>query len=90
MSRNYDIFDSEHFPTKEKLYGKETKYSNINWKNRETEKGVVIQEGTPIPREIAEYYAEHGYAEKWIPLNADTCREIAKILDLEDDRMVGG
>ncbi len=46
-----------------------------------TGKDAVPQEGTPIPREIAKYYAEHGYAEKRIPLNADTCREIAKILD---------
>ena len=35
----------------------------------------------PVPVEIAEYYMTHGYLERGIPLNADTCREIAKILD---------
>ncbi len=85
MKCNYDPFDLEHIPTKEELHGKEAKYSNIHWENRGAGKGTVLQEGTPIPKEIAKYYAEHGYAEKWIPLNADTCREIAKILDLKGE-----
>lgn len=83
MSWDYDPFNLERLPTKEELYGKNTKCSNIHWKNRETENSTVIQEGTPISREIAKYYAEHGYAEKQIPLNAYTCREIEKIIDKE-------
>jgi len=89
MSWDYNPFDLKHLSTKEELYGKDTKYSNIHWENQEIEKGKVIQEGTPIPKEIAEYYVNHGYVEKQIPLNADTCREIARILDLEADRMDG-
>lgn len=56
------------------------KYSNIKWENQETENGAIIQEGTPIPSEIWQYYIAHGYDAKGIPLNADTCREIAELL----------
>lgn len=39
---------------------------------------------TPVPKEIADYYMSHKeYEENMIPLNAETCREIAKILDKE-------
>lgn len=89
MSCNYDPFDLKHLSTKDELYGKDTKYSDIHWENREAKCGMVIQEGTIVPREIADYYVENGYAKKQIPLNADTCREIAKILDSEADRMDG-
>jgi len=89
LSWDYDPFDLEHLSKKEELYGKDTKYADIHWENRETKCGIVIQEGTPIPVEIADYYVKNGYAEKQIPLNADTCREIARILDSEADRMDG-
>ena len=56
------------------------KYSNIKWENQEIENGVVVQQGTPIPKEVADYYMKHGYADKGIPLNADTCREIAELI----------
>ena len=56
------------------------KYSNIKWENQEIENGVVVQQGTPIPKEIADYYMKPGYAVKGIPLNADTCREIAELI----------
>lgn len=56
------------------------KYSNIEWKNRKEKNGVVIQEGTPIPKEIIEYYKKNGYVERGIPLSADTCREIAELV----------
>lgn len=39
---------------------------------------------TPVPKEIWDYYCSHKeYSENMIPLNSDTCREIAKILDKE-------
>ena len=39
-------------------------------------------EKTPIPKEIGDYYMNHKeYSENMIPLNADTCKKIAKILD---------
>ena len=41
---------------------------------------------TPISKEIADYYMSHKeYEENMIPLNADTCAEIAEILDKEVD-----
>ena len=46
-------------------------YSSIKFEN----------EKTVIPTAICNYYMSHGYLEKGIPLNADTCREIARILD---------
>lgn len=57
-----------------------SKYYDIKWENREEKNGVVVQEGTPVPQEIADYYTKHGYADRGIPLNADTCREIAELL----------
>lgn len=56
------------------------KYSDIKWENQEIKNGVVVKEGTPIPKEIVEYYKKNGYAERGIPLSADTCREIAELL----------
>lgn len=39
---------------------------------------------TAVPKEIGDYYMSHKEYEKhMIPLNADTCREIAEILDKE-------
>lgn len=50
------------------------KFSDIEFENKKT----------PIPKEISDYYMSHKeYSENMIPLNADTCREIAEILDKE-------
>lgn len=39
---------------------------------------------TPIPKEIGDYYMNHKEYEKYmIPLNAETCRNIAQVLDGE-------
>lgn len=41
---------------------------------------------TPIPKEISDYYINHKeYRENMIPLNAETCKEIAKILYKESE-----
>ncbi len=41
---------------------------------------------TPVPKEIYDYYISHEeYERNMIPLNADTCKEIAKILDSEGE-----
>ena len=53
------------------------KYSDMQFENLANDH-IPAQ---PIPKEIADYYIRHGYADRMIPLNADTCREIAKILD---------
>lgn len=53
------------------------KFSNIQFENFTSN----YIPSSPIPKKIAEYYISHGYMERNIPLNADTCREIAKILD---------
>lgn len=53
------------------------RYSDIQFENL-TEDNKSVQ---PVPNEIGDYYCSHGYLEKNIPLNADTCREIAKILE---------
>lgn len=53
------------------------KYSDLQFENL-ADNHIPAQ---PVPDEIAHYYMNHGYLEKGIPLNADTCREIAKILD---------
>lgn len=46
---------------------------------------------TPVPKEIGDYYMSHKeYLENMIPLNADTAREIAKILDEESERIIEG
>lgn len=45
-----------------------------------------IIEGTPVselPKEIINYYMEHDYSRKGIPLSAKTVKEIAKILEQE-------
>lgn len=55
-------------------------YSDIKWENQRIENGRIVQQGTPIPREIVNYYTEHKYAEKGIPLNAGTCEKISKLL----------
>lgn len=52
-------------------------YSDMTFENLEHN---PIPEN-PIPRAIVDYYINHGYADRMIPLNADTCRDIAKILD---------
>lgn len=56
------------------------KYSDVKWEKQEIENGVVVHQGTPVPKEIVDYYMKHGYANKGIPLNADICREIAELL----------
>lgn len=56
------------------------KYTNIKWEERIEKDGVIVQEGTQIPIEIQEYYIAHGYDLRGIPLNADTCKEIAELL----------
>lgn len=39
---------------------------------------------TPVPKEIYDYYISHEeYEKNMIPLNANTCIEIAKILNYE-------
>ncbi len=45
--------------------------------------GEVMQDGTPIsniPSEIINYYLEHDYGKKGIPLSAKTINDIAEIL----------
>lgn len=39
-----------------------------------------LNELTPIPREVYEYYAEHQEEFDGIPLNAELCRAITKRL----------
>lgn len=36
---------------------------------------------TPVPKEIIDYCMNHYEEYKEIPLNAETCKEIAKIID---------
>lgn len=46
---------------------------------------------TPIPKEIIDYYSSYKkYEENMIPLNADTCREIAKVLDYKKEVLLAG
>ncbi len=52
-------------------------YSDMTFENLEHDH---VPEN-PIPGAIIDYYMNHGYADRMIPLNADTCRGIAKILD---------
>lgn len=59
------------------------KYSEIKFDNI-SDDGSNANKITTIPKEIRDYYISHKeYKENMIPLNAGTCREIAKILDKE-------
>lgn len=59
------------------------KYSEMKFENI-SDDGSNADKITAIPKEIWDYYISHKeYEEKKIPLNADTCREIAGILDKE-------
>lgn len=51
------------------------KYSDIKWEN---EKGVSLLPDFP---EVFDYYIYKGYAERGIPLNTDTAKEICVELD---------
>ena len=55
----------------------EMKFENLNCGCKETPT-------TEIPKEIVEYYMSHEYANAGIALSADTCKEVAKILDKEE------
>lgn len=52
---------------------------NITWKTPD-----YVIEGTPVselPKEILDYYMEHDYGNKGIPLSVSTVKDIAKILE---------
>lgn len=51
----------------------EKHFSDVQWKDGET----------PIPQEMWDYYASHQVTYKGRPLDAETAKEIAKILDEE-------
>lgn len=47
-----------------------------------------IIEGTPVselPKEILDYYMENNYGKRGIPLSVNTVKEIAKILEKENN-----
>lgn len=44
----------------------------------------AIDGQTPIPREIINFYVQHEYGEKNIPLNVDTCKKIAELLVIQE------
>lgn len=47
-----------------------------------------VIEGTPVselPKEILDYYMNNNYGDKGISLSAKTVKEIAKILEKEND-----
>ena len=70
----YDSFNEvvKNLKPFSELYG-EKHFSDVQWEN----------EKTPLPKEIWDYYANHQEKYHEIPLNAETARKIAKILDEE-------
>lgn len=47
-----------------------------------------IIEGTPVselPKEILDYYMENNYGKRGMPLSVNTVKEIAKILEKENN-----